>query len=386
MCCRRAEAVKPRHILISGGAGFIGGHVARQAMAAGHRVTILDNLSAQVHGEGANYIPPGGAEFIKGDVTQTDDWQKAIRGADTIVHLAAETGTGQSMYEIDRYYRVNVSGTATILDVLANGHHQVSNFVLASSRSVYGEGAYLCKSCDPAGKRCYPASRSVEQLELRNWSVSCPTCGAAIGPTATAEDDRVFPASIYAATKSAQEDLVKIACGSFGIANAILRFQNVYGEGQSLRNPYTGILSIFSSRIRLGLPVEVFEDGKESRDFVHVDDVAAAVAHFVDHPAMDGVTLNVGSGKPIAVLELAKLLGEVMGTNAEPVVSGRYRAGDIRHNFADTSRFKQITGLTQRVTLETGIQRFCDWVAEQPVPEDLLERANAELAARKLLG
>ena len=378
--------MKRRRILISGGAGFIGGHVARLAMAAGHRVTILDNLSEQVHGERANYTPPRGAEFIRGDVTKADDWRKATQGADTIVHLAAETGTGQSMYEIDRYCRVNVLGTATILDVLANCDHQVSNFVLASSRSVYGEGAYLCKSCDPAGRRCYPTSRSVQQLESRNWSVSCPDCGAPVDPTFTAEDDRLFPASIYAATKSAQEDLVRIVCGSFGIANAILRFQNVYGEGQSLRNPYTGILSIFSTRIRLGLPVEVFEDGEETRDFIHVDDVAAAVVQSVERPAINGVTLNVGSGEPIAILTLARLLCEVMGSDAEPVIRGRYRAGDIRHNFADITRFRKVTGLTQRVSLETGIQRFCSWVAEQPVPEDLLERANAELAAHKLLG
>ena len=373
-----------RHILISGGAGFIGGHVARLALAAGHEVTILDNLSPQVHGDDASYTAPEGARFVRGDVTVADDWRRTLPGADTIVHLAADTGTGQSMYEIDRYYRVNVQGTATIADLLANSDHQVRNFVLASSRSVYGEGAYLCKACDPSGRRCYPSPRSPEQLRSQDWSLSCPDCGAPVEPTATREDDRLCPASIYAATKRGQEDLVRIACGSLGIAHSILRFQNVYGEGQSLQNPYTGILSIFSTRLRLGQPIEVFEDGLETRDFIHVDDVAAAIVHSVERPAVE--TLNVGSGEPVTVLALAELLGRVMGSTMAPVISGRYRVGDIRHNFADTSRFSQVTGLAPRVSLESGIERFCRWVVDQPIPEDLLDQANAELAARDLLG
>ena len=177
---------------------------------------------------------------------------------------------------------------------------------------------------------------------------------------------------------------MRIACGSLGIAHSILRFQNVYGEGQSLQNPYTGILSIFSTRLRLGQPIEVFEDGLETRDFIHVDDVAAAIVHSVERPAVE--TLNVGSGEPVTVLALAELLGRVMGSTMAPVISGRYRVGDIRHNFADTSRFSRVTGLAPGVSLQSGIERFCRWVVDQPIPEDLLDQANAELAARDLLG
>lgn len=377
--------MQSRHMLISGGAGFIGGHVAELALAAGHRVTVLDNLSPQIHGDPAAYSPPTGAQFLLGDVTNADDWRSALPEIDTIVHLAAETGTGQSMYEIDRYYRVNVQGTAAILDLLANEEHRVGNFILASSRSVYGEGAYLCTACDPGGRRCYPSPRTPQQLQAHNWSLACPECGSSVQPVATAEDDRRSPASIYAATKSAQEDLVRVACSSLGIAHSILRFQNVFGEGQSLRNPYTGILSIFSTRLRLGLPIEIFEDGLETRDFIHVEDVARAVLDCAEHPSAQGTTLNVGSGEAVTILSLAKLLSDAMGSNAEPVISSRYRVGDIRHNFACLERFRRETGLHPQVSLRAGIERFCEWVAGQPVPEDLLEKANAELKSRSLL-
>src|SRR6266542_2355758 len=198
------------HILISGGAGFIGTQVANHALAMGHKVRILDNLSPQIHGPGACFEPPAGAEFIRGDVTVRADWENALANADTIIHLAAETGTGQSMYEIDRYYRVNALGTALLFDILANDNHSVENIVLASSRSVYGEGAYLCRACDPAGPRCFPGARSPQQLAAGDWAPRCPDCGVAVEAVATREDDRAAPASIYAATKLAQEDLVRV--------------------------------------------------------------------------------------------------------------------------------------------------------------------------------
>jgi dTDP-L-rhamnose 4-epimerase len=375
-----------KSILITGGAGFIGRHLTRLALDGGHRVRILDNLSPQIHGAKATFEPAGGAEFIRGDVTVRDDWEKALAGVDTVVHLAAETGTGQSMYEIDRYYRVNVQGTALLFDILANSPHCVANVVLASSRSVYGEGAYLCTSCDLSGRRCYPAPRSPEQLAAADWSPRCPKCGCPVEPTATREADAVSPASIYAATKLTQEHLVGVACRSMGIAHSILRFQNVFGEGQSLSNPYTGILSIFSTRIRLGLPLPIFEDGRETRDFVHVEDVANAVLSCVERSPEMGATLNVGSGKPASIMAVAKLLCRVMGSNVVPHVTGEYRLGDIRHNFADIDSLEAATGFRPHISLDEGMERFCDWVAAQPLPADMLDHANAELKARGMMG
>jgi dTDP-L-rhamnose 4-epimerase len=372
-------------ILITGGAGFIGTHLTRLALAAGHRVRILDNLSPQIHGEPANFEPQVGAEFIRGDVNSRADLGAAIEGVDTIVHLAAETGTGQSMYEIDRYYRVNVQGTALLCDLLANDPHSVRKFILASSRSVYGEGAYLCRSCDPAGVRRFPSARSLQQLAAHRWTSPCPICGGAIEPTATREDDPVAPASIYAATKLAQEQLIRIACSGLAIPYAILRFQNVFGEGQALSNPYTGILSIFSTRIRLGLPLPIFEDGEESRDFVHVEDVVAAVLQCVEQQAIVDVTLNVGSGRAVSILSIARLLAKTMGSPIEPHITGEYRVGDIRHNFADISSLENTAGVRPAVSLESGLRRFTDWVAGQPIPQDQLDRANAELKTRKLM-
>jgi dTDP-L-rhamnose 4-epimerase len=376
-----------KRILITGGAGFIGTHLAREAVNAGHQVRILDNLSPQIHGPEADYEPPSRIEFQRGDVTLREDLEHALRDVDTVIHLAAETGTGQSMYEIERYYRVNVGGTALLFDILANSARQcVENFVLASSRSVYGEGAYVCRSCDPAGRRCFPSPRSPEQLARQEWEPRCPHCGSAIEPIATREDDALSPGSIYAATKLAQEELVRVACQSMGISHAILRLQYVYGEGQSLKNPYTGILSIFSTRIRSGLPLPIFEDGKESRDFVHVEDVVGIMLACIETPFVDGASLNVGSGMPISVLDIAKLLCRVMQSEIVPHVAGEYRIGDIRHNFADIALMERTTGLRPQIDLDSGLERFCSWVATQKVSEDMLDQANARLKARKMMG
>jgi dTDP-L-rhamnose 4-epimerase len=289
------------------------------------------------------------------------------------------------MYEVDRYYRVNVQGTALLFDMLANTQHNVENFVLASSRSVYGEGAYLCGTCEPNGVRRFPRARTPEVLAEHRWSPTCPVCGGDMEPIATREDDPLSPASIYAATKLAQEDMVKVACGALRVAHTILRFQNVFGEGQSLRNPYTGILSIFSTRIRLGQSLPVFEDGEETRDFVHVEDVARALLRSVESPVAAGATLNVGSGRPISIMAVARLLQRIMGSDVAPHVTGEYRIGDIRHNFADISRLEQVLGFRPAIAIDEGMRRFAEWVQSQPVPEDLLDRANAELKARRLM-
>lgn len=376
-----------KNVLITGGAGFIGTGLTSLARNAGFRIRILDNLSPQIHGDEPQFLPPEGVEFVRGDVRNRSDLEAALEGVDTIVHLAAETGTGQSMYEVDRYYAVNVQGTALLCDLLANSHHRVRKFILASSRSVYGEGAYLCASCDEAGRneRCYPLARSAEQLAAHRWEPTCPVCSGSVTSTATREDDALLPASIYAASKLAQENLVRIACQSFGIDYAILRFQNVFGEGQSLSNPYTGILSIFSTRLRLGQSLPVFEDGHETRDFVHVEDVATAVLRCMQVDAGNSI-MNVGLGKASSIMEVAKILCRLMDSQIEPHVTGQYRVGDIRHNFADIERLKKTVGYSPRISLEEGMGRFCSWVQTQPIPQDLLEKANKELEARKLMG
>lgn len=372
-------------ILITGGAGFIGTHLARLALESGHQVRLLDNLSPQVHGDRPEFISPPGAEFLRGDVTVRENLERALDGTDTVVHLAAETGTGQSMYQIERYYRVNVQGTALLFDICANGTHSVRNVILASSRSVYGEGAYICYNCDPEGARRFPGARSSEQLAAHQWAPVCPICRAQIEPTATREDDRLAPASVYAASKLAQEDLVRVACQALGLRHSILRFQNVFGEGQSLANPYTGILSIFSTRIRLGQSLPIFEDGEELRDFVHVEDVTRTVLRCIDRLQPDGLTVNVGSGVPISVMGIAHLLRMTMGSSIEPHVTGQFRIGDIRNNFADITTLQRELGFRPAVSIEAGMKRFCDWVTTQPIPADLLDKANAELAARKLM-
>lgn len=372
-------------ILITGGAGFIGTHLARMALESGFRVRILDNLSAQIHGETPDYQPPAGAEFILGDVINRDDCEAALKGANAIVHLAAETGTGQSMYEIERYYRVNVQGTAVLFDIIANEPHEIEAVVLGSSRSVYGEGAYTCLSGCPEGHRCFPQPRTPQRLARQEWAPTCPSCGKPVEAVATREDDRMSPASVYAASKLAQEDLVRVNCRALGIQPVVLRFQNVFGEGQSLKNPYTGILSIFSTRIRLGLSLPIFEDGDETRDFVHVEDVVRAILAGLERRVDIPDTINVGSGQASSIMAVARLLNKALGGTTEPHVTGQYRVGDIRHNWADVTRLEQLTG-GPKVSLEEGLRRFADWVRTQPIPPDLLEKANAELKERGLMG
>ncbi|OWU82250.1 epimerase [Oceanicola sp. 22II-s10i] len=378
-------------ILVTGGAGFIGSHLVPLLRDHGHEVRILDTLSPQIHGEvpqGLDWMARTGAEFLRGSVTSAADIEKALDGMEAVVHLASETGTGQSMYEIARYTDANVQGTALLMDRLAAGGHGVTRVLLASSRSVYGEGAYIRRDTTdgPDGPRITPPARSAEALRARQWDPVCPETGAPLTAVPTREDDRTAPSSIYAATKLMQEDLVRISCDTLGIGYAILRLQNVYGEGQSLNNPYTGILSIFSTRIRRGLQLPIFEDGAESRDFVHVSDVAAAFAAAAERADPANAVINVGSGRATSVREVAESLSRAFGAEPDLTVTGQYRLGDIRHNMADVSRLKEILGLTPAVSLDEGLGRFAGWVGTQPLPEDQLEKANAELAKRKMMG
>jgi dTDP-L-rhamnose 4-epimerase len=378
-------------VLITGGLGFIGLALTRALVRCGMTVRLLDNLSPQIHGVDPQFEL--GAlrdkhlvEVMRGDVCQRRDWVSALRDVSSVVHLAAETGTGQSMYRIGDYTSTNVLGTALMLDVLANDRHDVKKMLLASSRSVYGEGAYECSVCGLV----YPPMRSSGSLQASQWEPLCPCCSGSVQPVATPETARTSPASVYAATKLAQEDLVRIVGNALGIPFLIFRLQNVYGEGQSLNNPYTGILSIFSNRIRQGKEIVLFEDGQESRDFVHVSDVAEAMMLGLTSDGGDGLTLNVGSGAQVSVEMIARSLKQQFHDSSAPVVvSGQYRLGDIRHNYADMSAIGQFLAFSPKMPLEEGMARFVRWVKTQPIyhngTEDGLDRANRELIERGLM-
>jgi dTDP-L-rhamnose 4-epimerase len=377
-------------VLITGGLGFIGLTLARTLVRRGMTVRLLDNLSPQIHGVDPQFelealLDKHLVEVMRGDVCQRRDWVSALRDVSSVVHLAAETGTGQSMYRIGDYTSTNVLGTALMLDVLANDRHDVKKLVLASSRSVYGEGAYECSLCGLV----YPPMRSSGNLQASQWEPLCPCCTGSVRPVATPETARTSPASVYAATKLAQEDLVRIVANALGIPFLVFRLQNVYGEGQSLSNPYTGILSIFSNRIRQGKEILLFEDGLESRDFVHVSDVAEAITLGLTSAGGDGLTMNVGSGEQVSVEMIARSLMRQFHSGAPVIVSGQYRLGDIRHNFADMAVIRGCLAFSPKMTLEKGISRFVHWVKTQPVvqngAEDGLDRANRELIERGLM-
>lgn len=374
------------NILITGGLGFIGTNLALSLNNANqHKIRVFDNLSPQIHGVipavDGRVLKMNNVEIVRGDVCDRAALNAALSGIDAVVHLAAETGTAQSMYQIAHYNNVNSQATAQLLDVLANAPHSVKKIVLASSRSIYGEGAYNCETHGLV----YPGARSAAQLKNHQWDPVCPQCGASIAAVPTPEVARPSPASIYAATKYAQEDLIRIAGDSLGIGTAILRFQNVYGAGQSLNNPYTGILSIFSTRIRRGMSLPIFEDGQESRDFVHVSDVVQAIELALQTEAANGGTFNVGAGEPTSVLEIANMLVDAFGGKVWPEVTGQFRLGDIRHCYADLTQIRGKLGFEPKMTLKKGIEEFTSWVLSQPLPEDGLDKANEELKKRKMM-
>ncbi|WP_395828052.1 NAD-dependent epimerase/dehydratase family protein [Collimonas sp.] len=374
------------NILITGGLGFIGTNLTKLLLSNGdYKIRVFDNLSPQIHGVipriGKNFVNLDNVEILRGDICNPSALAAAINGMDAIVHLAAETGTAQSMYQIAHYNAVNSQATAQLLDFLANNPHNIKKVVLASSRSIYGEGAYACKTHGLV----YPGARSAAALKNHQWDPLCPHCNGAISAVATSESARQSPASIYAATKYAQEDLIRIAGDSLGIGTVVLRFQNVYGAGQSLNNPYTGILSIFSTRIRRGMSLPIFEDGCESRDFVHITDIARAIQLALESDAANGGTFNVGAGEPTSVLEIANMLVDAFGGKIRPEVTGQYRLGDIRHCYADMSLIREKLGFEPKISLKKGIEEFTNWVLSQPLPEDGLDKANQELKKRKMM-
>tara|TARA_Y200000002_G_scaffold35265_1_gene25838 strand:- start:1738 stop:2871 length:1134 start_codon:yes stop_codon:yes gene_type:complete len=374
------------NILISGGAGFIGSNLALKLVSLGHNVRVLDNLSPQIHTNSKENSQlyqsiKGKVTFINGDVRNRKDWQKAIANSTVIVHLAAETGTGQSMYQIEKYVQVNCGGTAIMLDVLANEKYTVKKVVVASSRAIYGEGKYHCESHGEV----YPDEREDTQMSNGQFEPLCSICKQPLGMLATDEDSKIHPSSIYGITKSDQEQMILVACKSLGISAIALRYQNVYGPGQSLINPYTGILSIFSTRILNNNPINIFEDGKESRDFVFIDDVVNATVLAIQDNKLKSCSLNVGSGVSTTVQTVADSLKKLYQSDVDIKVSGNYRLGDIRHNKADISKIKKLLGFSPKVSFDDGLKQFVDWVKNQEVNSDNYEQSINEMKDKGLM-
>ena len=371
-----------REILITGGAGFIGSHLCIALTKLGYYVTVLDNLSPQIHGNTSPLFESikHQVNFIKGDVRNKADWLKAIKRQKAIIHLAAETGTGQSMYEIENYIDVNVKGTAILLDILTNKSHSVSKMIVASSRAIYGEGSYLCNK----HHRVFPIARKDYEMKAGDFNVKCPSCSNIVEPIATDEESIIHPTSIYGISKQNQEQMFLVTGKAIGVPAVALRYQNVYGPGQSLTNPYTGILSIFSTRIKNNCDIDVFEDGLESRDFVYISDVVEATVAALERDEANYNYYNVGSGVPTSVHTVASTLKQNFNTNIEIKVTGNYRVGDIRHNFADISKIKADLDFIPRVDFNKGINLFCEWVNKQEVQVDLYENSIKEMQDKGL--
>ncbi len=368
-------------IVITGGLGFIGQHLAARLIAEDHDVLLIDSLSAQIHGELPLVSSPIGAKVIRMDICDLADRHELIEGAEVIFHLASETGTAQSMYQMSHYTRVNCEGTSSLLEAVAKCSRRPRQIVLASSRSVYGEGAY--HYADNPGFLVTAPARKREKLDSGYWEIIDDT-GRLLTAVATPESFPLSPGSIYAATKAAQEFLLSSASIALGVQTTIFRFQNVYGEGQSLCNPYTGIISIFFNRARQGLHIPIYEDGFESRDFVHVDDVVKVLTSSFKEVLPNGIIMNIGSGKSTSVLGLAEALLKVSGFNVPIQITGQYRVGDIRNCFADISLLKSYLGITPKKSLHDGLQSFCKWAVTQPVHLDQSFRAESELKEKGL--
>jgi dTDP-L-rhamnose 4-epimerase len=374
------------NILITGGAGFIGQRVTNSLLSQGFKIRILDNFSPQIHATETLPIDmEGHVELIKADVRDRDAMRKALTGVDSVVHLAAETGTGQSMYEIDRYFSVNVQGTAMMLDLLQNEDcaKSLRSVVVASSRAVYGEGAYRCETHGMV----FPDQRGRELMSHGQFEPVCPDCGSPVSLLPTPESAPFRPMSMYGLTKQVQEQAVLLFARTRGINGFGLRYQNVYGPGQSLKNPYTGILAVFSNLARQNQPIEIYEDGLESRDFVYIDDVVEATVRSINYPGQFVGALNVGSGEAASVMTVAQEIKAFFKSESTIGVTGAFRMGDIRHNIADVAKLEKVLGFVPGVPFKQGLANFLGWAAGQ-APEDKAAylRSVSELAARGLMG
>ena len=373
-----------KNILITGGAGFIGSRLCEKLFDQGYNITVLDNLSEQIHGKGESFLYKkikDKCTFVKGDIRNKYDWEKSLKNQEIIIHLAAETGTGQSMYQLEKYNDVNIMGTAHMLELLANSNHDVKKIVIASSRAIYGEGKYNCKTHGVQ----YPSQRKEEDMKIGEFNLKCSICNSNMNVVPTDEQSKIHPSSIYGINKQQQEQMVMLMGESLSIPTVSLRYQNVYGPGQSLSNPYTGILSIFSTRILNENNLDIYEDGLESRDFVYIDDVIDATILGIEKEEANGQIFNVGSGISTTVLDVANTLKRLYNSEININVNGKFRLGDIRHNFADLSKSKIFLGFTPKYNFERGITEFVNWVKNQELMVDKYEKSIQELIQKGLM-
>ncbi len=350
-----------KRVLVTGGAGFVGSHTVDALLRAGHYVRIYDDLTSQVHPEGQPEYLARDAEFVRGDVRDTEKLRDALRGIDVIYHFAAAVGVGQSMYEIAHYMGVNTLGTANLLQVLLDTHLKIEKLIVASSMSIYGEGKYRCAGCGDMAA----APRANVQLTRKQWDPVCPRCGAGLTPVPTDEAKPLQCTSYYALSKKDQEEMVLLFGRTYQIPVVALRYFNIYGTRQALSNPYTGVAAIFASRLLNGKPPLVFEDGAQLRDFVSVHDIVHANLLAMERAEADGLALNIGSGQPISVREIAEVLAHELGSGLPADLTGKYRAGDIRHCFADISAAARVLGYEPRVRFAEGIRELVEWLRSQ---------------------
>lgn len=370
-------------VLITGGAGFIGAHLTSRLLDLGHQVVILDNFLPQVHGGRVELEQNlrGRAALLIGDIADPAIVEAAMDTAEAVVHLAAETGTGQSMYEVARYSRTNLQGTSELFEKIVKRPGQIQRFVCASSRAIYGEGAYTCAEHGLV----FPCSRTATEKIAGVFDPECPQCGSDCTPHSTPENAPLTPTSFYGLTKLVQEQMTMLFGAALKIPSIALRFQNVYGPGQSLTNPYTGILAIFSNLARCGKPIRIFEDGRESRDLVFIDDVVTAIVQALLVPVSGCYVLNVGSGVPTTVLEVAQLVNAYFGGRSEIRITGEFRQGDIRHGFADLTEVTRLLAFRPRWNFASGLERFLCWASQFPPSVGGYELSLTEMRSKGFL-
>jgi len=375
-----------KKVLITGGAGFIGSNVARKLIYKGYAVTIVDNFHPQIHGNKNELASDlrGKVKLLIGDVADKDVLYNSLKDQNIVIHYAAETGTGQSMYNISGYTSVNIQATAVLCDYIVNESHQLDTVIVASSRAIYGEGKYF----SPEYGAVYPEARTFNSVKS-SFEAVCPISGKNnLVIKATDEGSKIHPSSFYGVTKQVQEQMVILATRLKKINGYALRYQNVYGPGQSLKNPYTGILSIFSRLALKSEEINIFEDGLESRDFVYIDDTVDATIKCLENVSSGQYILNVGSGVPITVREVANEIVSYLKSNSKIRISGAFREGDIRHNFADLKLIQSVLDFNPKWDFKSGLHKFLDWVLEQKdIPDSINDYKHSlgELKQRGLL-
>lgn len=373
--------MKYKHILITGGAGFIGSHLTDYLIGKGYQVRILDSLHPQIHPTGK---PPvylnKKSEFISGDVTRRDDWQKALIGIDAVFHFAAAVGVGQSMYQIERYIKDNCVGTALFLDILANEKHSVKKMIVAASMSSFGEGYYKCPKC---GLTQQPEQRRVEDMKKGIWEPLCNKCRTQLRPIPTPEEARRKSPSVYAITKKTQEDLMLAVAKAYSIPAVSLRFFNAFGPRQSLSNPYNGVAAIFLSRVKNGKPPIINEDGLQTRDFVHIKDIVRVCEATLTSDRANFEAFNVGSGVPTTIRRVAEVVIKLYSSSITPQVTGKFRSYDVRHCYADVSKLKSLIGWEPSITFKQGMRDVYEWSKSEEAI-DMVDQALGELEKRGL--